>query len=96
MYPFCIPWKHQKTLRIQGVEKGCIGNEWVKGVLKYVFSLFYLEIAVMCDLVQIWTTVSILIMLNRKYVNPECLQFPSYQKSIVILLALVLWCPSVL
>ena len=34
MHPFSTPWKHQKTLRFfdvfQGVEKGCIGNEWVK------------------------------------------------------------------
>ena len=34
MYPFSTPWKHQKTLRFflcfQGVEKACIGNEWVK------------------------------------------------------------------
>ena len=34
MHPFSSPWKDQKTLRcfwyFQGVEKGCIGNEWVK------------------------------------------------------------------
>ena len=31
MHPFSTPWKHQKTLRcFQEVEKGCIGNEWVK------------------------------------------------------------------
>ena len=31
MHPFPTPWKHQKTVRcFQGVEKGCIGNEWVK------------------------------------------------------------------
>ena len=27
MHPFSTPWKHQK-----GVEKGYIGNEWVKGL----------------------------------------------------------------
>ena len=30
MHPFCTPWKHQKTVMFSGVEKGCIGNEWVK------------------------------------------------------------------
>ena len=31
MHPFSTSWKHQKTLRcFQEVEKGCIGNEWVK------------------------------------------------------------------
>ena len=33
MHPFSTPWKHQETLRssdvFQGVEKECIGNEWV-------------------------------------------------------------------
>ena len=32
MHSFSTPWKHQKTfgfLCLQGVEKGCIGNEWV-------------------------------------------------------------------
>ena len=31
MHPFSTTCKHQKNLRFsQGVEKGCIGNEWVK------------------------------------------------------------------
>ena len=30
MHPFSAIWKRQKTLCFQGVEKGCIGNEWVK------------------------------------------------------------------
>ena len=34
MHPFSTPWKHQKTLRFfwyfQWLEKGCIGNEWIK------------------------------------------------------------------
>ena len=32
MHPFYSPCKHQKTVRFsdEGVEKGCIGNEWVK------------------------------------------------------------------
>ena len=31
MHLFSIPWKHHKTVRcpVQGIEKGCIGNEWV-------------------------------------------------------------------
>ena len=37
MHPFSTPWKHQKSLRFFGcfkeVEKGCIGNEWVKSGL---------------------------------------------------------------
>ena len=30
--PFSTPWKHQKTVfwYFQGVEEGCIGNEWVE------------------------------------------------------------------
>ena len=27
--PFLYPWKQQKTVRFSGVEKGCIGDEWV-------------------------------------------------------------------
>ena len=27
---FSTLWKYQKNLRFQGVEKGCIGNKWVK------------------------------------------------------------------
>ena len=34
--PFLCPWKHQKSLRFsdvfQGLEKGCIGNKWVKAI----------------------------------------------------------------
>ena len=33
IYPFSFPWKHQKTLVfgcLQEVQKGCIGDEWVK------------------------------------------------------------------
>ena len=34
MQPFSTPWKYQKTIRcsdvLRGVEKGCIGNEWVE------------------------------------------------------------------
>ena len=34
MHPFSTPVKHQKTLTVflcfKGVEKGCIGKEWVK------------------------------------------------------------------
>ena len=40
--PFPTPWKHQKTVRLPdvfwGVEKGWIGNKWVKnttGRLKF-------------------------------------------------------------
>ena len=29
MNPFCTLWKHQKTVLFSGLEKGCIGNEWV-------------------------------------------------------------------
>ena len=29
VHPFSTPWKHQKTVRFQGVEKRCIGNERV-------------------------------------------------------------------
>ena len=29
MHPFSTPWKHQKTARLLGVEKGCIRKEWV-------------------------------------------------------------------
>ena len=37
MHPFSTPWKHQKTLPylilcFERVEKGCIGNEWVKKI----------------------------------------------------------------
>ena len=33
MNPFSPPWKHQKTLQcFQGVEKRCIGKEWIKGI----------------------------------------------------------------
>ena len=38
MYPFSIPWKHQKTLRFsdvfRGVEKGCIWNKWANFLSK--------------------------------------------------------------
>ena len=27
--PLLYPWKQQKTVRFSGVEKGCIGDEWV-------------------------------------------------------------------
>ena len=41
---FSTPWKHQKTSKVfwcfQGVEKGCIGNEWVKVDGEYNFSFF--------------------------------------------------------
>ena len=30
--PFFSPCNHQKTIRFQGVEKGCIKNKWVKGI----------------------------------------------------------------
>ena len=32
MYPFSTPWKHKKDVFccFQGVEKRCLGNEWVK------------------------------------------------------------------
>ena len=31
MHPFSTPWKHLTvTWCFQGVEKGCIGKEWVK------------------------------------------------------------------
>ena len=30
MQPFSTPWKQQKTLRFQGVEKGFIGNKKFK------------------------------------------------------------------
>ena len=31
MHPFSTSWKHRKVFWcFQGVEKGCIGNEWVK------------------------------------------------------------------
>ena len=37
VHPFSTPWKHYYHLTVfwyfQGVEKGCIGNEWVKGML---------------------------------------------------------------
>ena len=29
MHPFSIPWKHPKIWYFQGVEKGCIGTNWV-------------------------------------------------------------------
>ena len=32
-HPFSNPWKHQKTVSLQGVEKGCIVNEWVNYLL---------------------------------------------------------------
>ena len=31
MHPFSTPWKHQGKTCFQGIEKGGIGNEWVKG-----------------------------------------------------------------
>ena len=34
MQPFSTPWKYQKIVRfsdvLRGIEKGCIGNEWIK------------------------------------------------------------------
>ena len=39
--PFLYPWKHQKTF--SGVEKGYIGNEWVKKCFsknKYALSAY--------------------------------------------------------
>ena len=30
MHPFSTHSKHQKTVRFQRIEKGCIGNIWVK------------------------------------------------------------------
>ena len=45
MHPFSTPWKHQKILGFlmlssQGIEKGCIWNEWVNprhNVIQYFF-----------------------------------------------------------
>ena len=38
MHHLPTPWKHQKTRKIfgcfQGVENGCIGNEWFKVLYK--------------------------------------------------------------
>ena len=38
MHRFTSPWKHQKTSRFYfqggGIEKGCIGIEWVKEMIK--------------------------------------------------------------
>ena len=45
--PLSTPWKHQKTLRFfgyfQGVEKRCIGNEWVKEIV-YLRLFIYLSL----------------------------------------------------
>ena len=40
MHPFYSPLKHQKTVRFsdEGVEKGCIENEWVK-ILRFPYNL---------------------------------------------------------
>ena len=40
MHPFYSPLKHQKTVRFsdEGVEKGCIENEWVK-ILRFPYDL---------------------------------------------------------
>ena len=36
MHPFFTHWKHQKTVRFSvRVEKGCIGNKWVKSAGSY-------------------------------------------------------------
>ena len=50
MHPFSTPWKHQKTLQFsdvfwcfQGVEKGCIGNEWV---WSHTFKLFWFHLSI--------------------------------------------------
>ena len=36
MHPFSTPWKHQKM----AVEKGCIGNEWVKQMVNFILEFF--------------------------------------------------------
>ena len=45
--PLSTPWKHQKTLwffgYFQGVEKRCIGNEWVKEIV-YLRLFIYLSL----------------------------------------------------
>ena len=38
---FSTPWKHQKIWCFQGVEKGCIENEWVKNVSFHHISSLY-------------------------------------------------------
>ena len=45
MHPFSTPWKHQKTDRIcfQGVEKGCIGDKWVKEIMARIIVLRWLK-----------------------------------------------------
>ena len=46
MHPFPIPWKHQKTERFYvfgGVEKRCIGNEWVNPLLANALILYLLK-----------------------------------------------------
>ena len=67
MHPFATPCKHQKTQPIrflrcfQGVEKGCIGNEWVykisfwSWVICFVLFVFVVVVVVVCFLkVKVW------------------------------------------
>ena len=52
MHPFSTPWKHQKTLWFSdvfflwgvGVEKGCIGNEWVNSKIVKLFHSILLSL----------------------------------------------------
>ena len=47
MHPFSTPWKDEKTVRFSdvfgGVEKGCIGNKWVKNASVNKSKLFLLK-----------------------------------------------------
>ena len=48
MHSFSTPWKHKKTVRFsgyfQGVEQGCIGKEWVNGIMGLMEFIWYLNL----------------------------------------------------
>ena len=62
MYPFSIPWKHQKILRFSDVfkevEKSCIGKEWVKCCLLHIDMILH-RCVIFCIFLSMFTSRSI-------------------------------------
>ena len=57
MHPFPTPWKHQKNRKVfwcfQGVEKGCIGNEWIKLLISPTFLMLNCMAYQMCSHISV-------------------------------------------
>ena len=68
MYPFSTPWKPQD---FQGVEKGCIGNEWIK--VPVIWSLWdLLQVGLKNHDEKRW---SIECAINQKMKKVACMNF---------------------